>query len=946
MAPSVPLAQGLAVAPQMQCDGCGGQQEMHAARGKGCPATERCRNLSKPTSCERKKVPVLTMLPLDTVTSSGFTYANQPWFAQALHVLAQSGAHGVAVDVWWGAVEREPRAYNWSGYKQLFEVIKKTGLKAQVVLGFHACGCNVGDNTQIPLPPWVLQCGDHDPDLFFTDRPRDGGLGQRNREYLSIWADDAPGVLMGRSPMQCYEDFMVNFRDAFRQELGTLIEEVLIGSGPCGELRYPSYVEAHGWKFPGVGEFQCYDRRALASLAQAAREAGSPDWGYGGPHNAGTYCSNPEETEFFAHQGSWDTQYGRFFLRWYSKSLLCHGEQLMAIASRVFAPHTRRRRRHHHQQLSSPAKPHPQQQQQQQWQTHAAGAMGMQGPTGPASAPLNKLGAASLSAGVGGWQGGGFESCALASGPEGGEFVRSRTSLGGPPAYASPHHSYNHHLHHHQHPSLQRASYGGPESSGRTSWGRQLSSSGAEKGDLTSTLPPHMPHSPHSHSQLGSPHYLSGRPVSMTLVASSSSMASGGGGGGGPSSSVASNLHAAGGGGSSSTMVAAAAAAAAAPPTSRSGPLSSSSANNNCSSGFAGGGGLVAGDSLQPLVSSRSMDPPQRGWSSSGQHASGNSEGGAHRSGGGRKSLSGNNMADADSALIAGPHQHAGGERAGEQQHEQQPGGHAREEQQQQQPGVALNGQLAEPIRGQHECAGVEEVGGHAGRGSSSKSAWVQDGLGASGSKARLAVRSSGNLVLTNTTHGDTAIAIGDQAQQGMSQSQPKTGGAGGGGGDVQGGGGSSHRSICGGSSQLPLHAGGDVGGEGSVQCTEARSIGALLSEGGLGGDAASLLGASGSHNFLYRLGGGGSLSDSSAGGSMQVGGRSTQEVGRMRGQLYEEKVRVLTVLCVHGLGGEQIRGARSGMGDNLGQAMGDNSGQANAHYYCMPGNIVGRVHE
>jgi hypothetical protein len=29
----------------------------------------------------------------------------------------------------------------------------------------------------------------------------------------------------------------------------------------------------------GVGEFQCYDRRALASLAAAAREHGEPEWG-------------------------------------------------------------------------------------------------------------------------------------------------------------------------------------------------------------------------------------------------------------------------------------------------------------------------------------------------------------------------------------------------------------------------------------------------------------------------------------------------------------------------------------------------------------------------------------------------------------------------------------------------------------------------------------------
>ncbi len=49
-----------------------------------------------------------------------------------------------------------------------------------------------------------------------------------------------------------------------------------------------------------IGEFQCYDRRALASLASAAHEAGHPEWGYTGPHDAGTYTSTPEVTLFFA----------------------------------------------------------------------------------------------------------------------------------------------------------------------------------------------------------------------------------------------------------------------------------------------------------------------------------------------------------------------------------------------------------------------------------------------------------------------------------------------------------------------------------------------------------------------------------------------------------------------------------------------------------------------
>ncbi len=97
-----------------------------------------------------------------------------------------------------------------------------------------------------------MQAGEQDPDIFFTDRPRDSRVGNRNREYVSIFADEAPRVLAGRSPMECYADFMQAFRDAFVDDLGTAIEEVVVGTGPCGELRYPSYVEANGWRFPGV----------------------------------------------------------------------------------------------------------------------------------------------------------------------------------------------------------------------------------------------------------------------------------------------------------------------------------------------------------------------------------------------------------------------------------------------------------------------------------------------------------------------------------------------------------------------------------------------------------------------------------------------------------------------------------------------------------------------
>lgn len=89
-----------------------------------------------------------------------------------------------------------------------------------------------------------VQAGQQDPDIFFTDRPRESGLGQRNKEYLSIWADDCPVLPAGpngaggrRTPLQAYGEFMVAFRDAFHDQLGCLIEEVVVGTGPCGELR-------------------------------------------------------------------------------------------------------------------------------------------------------------------------------------------------------------------------------------------------------------------------------------------------------------------------------------------------------------------------------------------------------------------------------------------------------------------------------------------------------------------------------------------------------------------------------------------------------------------------------------------------------------------------------------------------------------------------------------
>ena len=72
-----------------------------------------------------------------------------------------------------------------------------------------------------------------------------------------------------------------------------------MGLGPAGELRYPSYQLKNGrWKFPGIGEFQCYDSYMQADLQSAAESVGHFEWAHA-PENAGTYCSWPQDAPFF-----------------------------------------------------------------------------------------------------------------------------------------------------------------------------------------------------------------------------------------------------------------------------------------------------------------------------------------------------------------------------------------------------------------------------------------------------------------------------------------------------------------------------------------------------------------------------------------------------------------------------------------------------------------------
>lgn len=95
----------------------------------------------------------------------------------------------------------------------------------------------------------------------------------------------------------------------------------------------------HHKLFNPCSSFQCYDRRALASLAAAAAAAGRPEWGYGGPHDAPRYNDAPSDAGFTApYGGSWASDYGRFFAEWYAGQLVAHAERLAGVAVAVFGP--------------------------------------------------------------------------------------------------------------------------------------------------------------------------------------------------------------------------------------------------------------------------------------------------------------------------------------------------------------------------------------------------------------------------------------------------------------------------------------------------------------------------------------------------------------------------------------------------------------------------------
>ncbi len=278
---------------------------------------------SNKSKSNKNRCEVFVMAPLDVINEEGKpSYLNK--FTKWCSQLKEGHVDGVMIDVWWGLVEKSPKKYEWEGYDEVFKVMSNKGLKIVPVLSFHQCSGNIGDTVHIPIPKFVFE---HENKPYFVDR-----FNQINDEYISFSYDS---VKLGeRTPLEMYQDFMISFKKHFQKYIkSNTISKIEVGLGPCGELRYPSYLLSR-WEYPASGSFQCYDEKFKEKFIEDAKEAGHPDW-ISPPNDIGdSYNEYPGGPIFW--QTGYKTEYGKFFLNWYSTKLIEHGRNVLKIARKTF----------------------------------------------------------------------------------------------------------------------------------------------------------------------------------------------------------------------------------------------------------------------------------------------------------------------------------------------------------------------------------------------------------------------------------------------------------------------------------------------------------------------------------------------------------------------------------------------------------------------------------
>ncbi len=286
---------------------------------------------------------ILFLLLLSPLTVCAFTanvmapllVTDRAEFRTQLAVAKQIGVEGVSVDVWWGLVEQTgDQQFNWQYYDAIFADIRNSGLNIIPIMAFHQCGGNVGDDCDIPLPPWIWQhfsaAGISSADLQYQSE-----FGNRSTETVSLWAD--------KWVLSQYSEFMQAFAKRYA-ELAAQISEINISMGPAGELRYPSYNTHDGDRtgYPSRGGFQAYSTLAIAdfrrAMQQKYQQSSNLNLAWRRDFSDFNQLLPPADGTVFIQSGAQFTSpYGRDFVRWYHQALLDHGQRMLASAQAAFS---------------------------------------------------------------------------------------------------------------------------------------------------------------------------------------------------------------------------------------------------------------------------------------------------------------------------------------------------------------------------------------------------------------------------------------------------------------------------------------------------------------------------------------------------------------------------------------------------------------------------------
>lgn len=271
------------------------------------------------------------------------------------------GVEAVSVDVWWGLVYQTRDMPTWEYYDRIFEIITKHDLKIVPIMATHKCGGGPGDNClcetppqpgqeegcAIPLPRWLYTEVSVEAEYNVEDMMFKSETGRLQDDALAPWTTEAPKTIFLNEFKEFYEAFRDRYLDyAQRGDFA----EINISTGPTGELRYPSYNMADGWQFPDAGYFQASSNIAAASFSvwldkkyQSADETEKTlvledieAVDKRTPIITPLKVVEPNLSLSQKRKRFLESQYGQDVIKWYSDSLIKHGQRLLILADQVF----------------------------------------------------------------------------------------------------------------------------------------------------------------------------------------------------------------------------------------------------------------------------------------------------------------------------------------------------------------------------------------------------------------------------------------------------------------------------------------------------------------------------------------------------------------------------------------------------------------------------------